>query len=463
MKPVVVLVGRPNVGKSTLFNALTRSRDALVADVPGLTRDRLYGNGRVGDRPYLVVDTGGITDDRSVLGALMSAQVRQAIAEADVVVLLVDGRAGPNSADRAIADDIRRLGKTAVLAVNKTEGIDSALAVAEFHDLASGQPVAISASHGDGVEELMRRVLGPLARVDEEPAAGDVPRIAVVGRPNVGKSTLVNAMLGEERVVVFDEPGTTRDSIYIPLERADRNYVLIDTAGVRRRGRIDDAIEKFTVVKTLQAIEAANVVLLVLDARQEVSEQDVSLAGHILEEGRSLVLAVNKWDGLDDSRRDWIKRELERKLPFLTFCPLHFISALHGTGVGALFPAIDRAYASARCTLPTPRLNRILQKAVQVTAPPMVHGRRIKLKFAHQGGKNPPLLVIHGNQTDAVPGYYVRYLSNSFREAFGLEGTPVRIEFVQGLNPYQGRKNRLTPRQFEKRQRLRRIARKKYG
>ena len=462
MKPIVVLVGRPNVGKSTLFNALTRSRDALVADVPGLTRDRIYGNGRVGDRPYLVVDTGGITDDRSALGELMSAQVHQAIAEADVVVLLVDGRAGPNAADRAIAGEIRRLGKTAVLAVNKTEGMEPGLAMAEFHDLAS-EPVAISASHGDGIDELMQRVLGPLAHVEDEPVTGDVPRIAVVGRPNVGKSTLVNAMLGEERVVVFDEPGTTRDSIYIPLERAERRYVLIDTAGVRRRGRIDDAIEKYTVVKTLQAIEAANVVLLVLDARQEVSEQDVSLAGHVLEEGRSLVLAVNKWDGLDESRRDWIKRELERKLPFLSFCPLHFISALHGAGVGALFPAIDRAYASARRVLPTPQLNRILQKAVQVTAPPMVHGRRIKLKFIHQGGKNPPLLVIHGNQTDSMPGYYVRYLSNVFRDALGLEGTPVRIEFVQGTNPYQGRKNRLTPRQFEKRQRLRRIARKKFG
>ena len=462
MKPIVVLVGRPNVGKSTLFNALTRSRDALVADVPGLTRDRIYGNGRVGDRPYLVVDTGGITDDRSMLGELMSAQVHQAIAEADVVVLLVDGRAGPNAADRAIAGEIRRLGKTAVLAVNKTEGMEPGLAMAEFHDLVS-EPVAISASHGDGIDELMQRVLGPLAHVEDEPVTGDVPRIAVVGRPNVGKSTLVNAMLGEERVVVFDEPGTTRDSIYIPLERAERRYVLIDTAGVRRRGRIDDAIEKYTVVKTLQAIEAANVVLLVLDARQEVSEQDVSLAGRVLEEGRSLVLAVNKWDGLDESRRDWIKRELERKLPFLSFCPLHFISALHGAGVGALFPAIDRAYASARRVLPTPQLNRILQKAVQVTAPPMVHGRRIKLKFIHQGGKNPPLLVIHGNQTESMPGYYIRYLSNVFRDALGLEGTPVRIEFVQGTNPYQGRKNRLTPRQFEKRQRLRRIARKKFG
>ncbi|MDA8362730.1 MAG: ribosome biogenesis GTPase Der [Gammaproteobacteria bacterium] len=463
MKPVVVLVGRPNVGKSTLFNALTRSRDALVADVPGLTRDRLYGNGLVGDRPYLVVDTGGISDDRSALGELMSVQVRQAITEADVVVLLVDGRAGPNAADRSIADEIRRLGKSAVLAVNKTEGMDPGLAVAEFHALAGGQPVAISASHGDGIDELMRRVLVPLPRVEEEHASGDVPRIAVVGRPNVGKSTLVNAMLGEERVVVYDEPGTTRDSIYIPLERAERRYVLIDTAGVRRRGRIDDAIEKYSVIKTLQAIEVANVVLLVLDARQEVSEQDVSLAGHVLEEGRSLVLAVNKWDGLDESRRDWIKRELERRLAFVAFCPPHFISALRGSGVGALFPAIDRAYASARRTIPTSRLNRILLKAVQVTAPPMVHGRRIKLKYVHQGGKNPPLLVIHGNQTEAMPGYYTRYLSNAFRQALGLEGTPVRIEFVQSENPYEGKRNRLTPRQFEKRQRLRRIARKKYG
>ncbi len=461
MKPVVVLVGRPNVGKSTLFNTLTRTRDALVADEPGLTRDRLYGNGRVGDRPYLVVDTGGITDDSSPLTSQMSAQARQAIAEADVVVMLVDGRAGPNSADRAIASEIRRLGKTAVLAVNKTEGMDPALAVAEFHDFGLNQPIAISASHGDAVDELMRRVLAPLARVEEEEPAHDVPRVAIAGRPNVGKSTLVNAMLGEERVVVFDQPGTTRDSIFIPLERADKRYVLIDTAGVRKRGRIDSAVETYTVIKTLQAIGVANVVVLVLDARQEVSDQDVSLAGYILDEGRSIVLAVNKWDGLEESRREWIKRELERKLSFLAFSPLHFISALHGSGVGSLFPAIDRAYASARQSFPTPRLNRILQNAVQVTAPPVVHGRRIKLKFAHQGGKNPPRIVIHGNQTKAVPDSYTRYLSNVFREALKLEGTPVRIEFVQGENPYEGKKNRLTPRQFEKRQRLRRIARKK--
>ena len=463
MKPVVVLVGRPNVGKSTLFNALTRSRDALVADVPGLTRDRLYGNGRIGDRPYLVVDTGGITEGGGTLGELMSAQTRQAVAEADVVVLLVDGRAGPNAADHAIAVQIRQIGKAVVLAVNKTEGMDPALATAEFHDLAGSEPVAISASHGDGLDALMHRVLGPLAMVEDEPAMADVPRIAVVGRPNVGKSTLVNAMLGEERVVVFDEPGTTRDSIRIPLERADRHYELIDTAGVRRRGRVNDVIEKYTVIKTLQAIEIANVVLLVLDATQEVSEQDVSLSGHILDEGRSLVLVINKWDGLDESRRDWIKRELERRLPFLGFCSPHFISALRGSGIGALFPAIDRAYESARRAFPTPRLNRILQKAVQVTAPPMVHGRRIRLKFVHQGGRNPPLFVIHGNQTAAMPSYYTRYLVNVFREELDLEGTPVRIEFVQGENPYRDRKNRLTPRQFEKRQRLRRITQKKNG
>ncbi len=463
MKPVVVLVGRPNVGKSTLFNTLTRTRDALVADEPGLTRDRLYGNGKVGDRPYLVVDTGGITDERNALNALMSVQARQALTEADVAILLVDGREGPNAADRAIADEIRQRGKISVLAVNKTEGLDAALAVTEFFDLGLGEPVAISASHGDGIEQLMQRVLTPLARVEEEAELQEVPRVAVAGRPNVGKSTLVNAMLGEERVVVFDEPGTTRDSIFVPLERGEKRYVLIDTAGVRRRGRIDAAVEKYTVIKTLQAIGVANVVVLVLDAHQEVSEQDVTLAGYILEEGRSLVLAVNKWDGLEESRRDWIKRELERKLPFLGFAPPHFISALRGTGVASLFPAIDRAYASARCSIPTPRLNRILQQAVQVTAPPIVRGRRIKLKFAHQGGKNPPRIVIHGNQTESVPDYYSRYLSNVFREALKLEGTPVRIEFVTGENPFQGKKNVLTRRQFEKRKRLRRIARKKYG
>ncbi|HEX9626648.1 MAG TPA: ribosome biogenesis GTPase Der [Acidiferrobacterales bacterium] len=459
MKPVVVVVGRPNVGKSTLFNALTRSRDALVADEPGVTRDRQYGQGAVGDRPYLVVDTGGLAAGGGMVGQVRG-QVEQAINEADALIFLVDGRAGPNALDREIADDLRRRGRAVTVAVNKTEGMEAAQAVADFHALGLGEPLAISAAHGQGLTPLMDRVLAPLARVPDEAVDDDVPRIAVAGRPNVGKSTLVNAMLGEERVVVADQPGTTRDSIHVPIERRGRNYVLIDTAGVRRRGRIEDAVEKISVVKSLQAIDAANVVILVLDARQEVSEQDVNLAGYILEQGRSLVLAVNKWDDLDAGQRDWIRREIERRLPFLAFAKTHYISARDGTGIGALFPAVDRAYVSARKALPTPRLNRILQDAVRATPPPMVRGRRIKLKFVHQGGRNPPRLIVHGNQVESVPDAYRRYLSNAFRQALKLEGTPVRIEFVQGENPYEGRRNTLTPRQQAKRKRLRRLQKK---
>lgn len=463
MKPVVVLVGRPNVGKSTLFNALTRRRDALVAELPGLTRDRQYGHGQLGDRPYFVVDTGGLVDHPDALEARMLAQSQQAINEADAIVFLVDGRAGPNAADREIAADLRRRGKSVILAVNKTEGMDSTAAIGDFFTLGLGDPIAISAAHGDGLAALMNRVLAPLPRVTEAPLDDEVPRIAVAGRPNVGKSTLVNALLGEERVVVADQPGTTRDSVRIPLERDGRSYVLIDTAGVRRRARIDEPVEKISVIKSLQAIDEANVVLLVLDAQQEISEQDLSLAGYILEQGRSLVVVVNKWDGMEASQRDWIKRELDRRLGFLAFAKSFFVSALKGSGIGALFPAIDRAYASARKTLSTPRLNRILQDALRSTPPPVVRGRRIKPKFAHQGGKNPPRIVIHGNQVEDTPDAYRRYLANSFLKACQLEGTPVRIEFVQSDNPYEGKRNTLTPRQQARRQRLRRIQKKRYG
>jgi GTP-binding protein len=463
MKPVVVLVGRPNVGKSTLFNALTRSRAAIVADQPGVTRDRQYGDGRVGDRPYLVVDTGGLTDASQGIAALMSAQTHQAIDEADAVVLVVDGRAGPTGDDREIAAQLRRLGKRLTLAVNKTEGQEAASAVAEFHALGLGEPLAVSSAHGSGLEALMARVLAPLPRVSAGEAPTDLPRIAVAGRPNVGKSTLVNALAGEERVVVADQPGTTRDSIRIPLTSAGRDSLLVDTAGVRRRARVEEGVEKTSVIKTLQAIGEANVAILVLDARQEVSDQDVDLAGYILEQGRSLVLAVNKWDGLDESRRDWIKRELERKLPFLTFAPPHFISALEGHGLGALFPAIDRAFASANVELPTAQLNRVLEKAVQATPPPIARGRRIKLKFAHQSGHNPPRVTIYGNQVAAVPDSYRRYLANTFSAAFKLEGTPVRIEFRQGENPFDTRrpKKKLTPRQAAVARRTRRIQKKR--
>ena len=464
MKPVVVLVGRPNVGKSTLFNALTRRRDAIVADQPGVTRDRQYGDGRVGDRPYLVVDTGGLTTETQGIAALMSLQTRQAMDEADAVVFVVDGRAGPSAADREIAQQLRRLGKRITLAVNKTEGLDAAVAVAEFHALGLGTPVAVSAAHGSGLDGLMAAVLAPLPRaLETEATPSDLPRIAVAGRPNVGKSTLVNTLLGEERVVVADQPGTTRDSVRIPLHHGGRDYLLIDTAGVRRRARVEEGVEKYSVIKTLQAIGEANVVILVLDARQEVSEQDMDLAGYILDEGRSLVLAVNKWDGLEESQRDWIKREIDRRLSFLTFAPPHFISALQGSGIAALFPAIDRAFASANIDLPTAHLNRVLEKALQATPPPIARGRRIKLKFAHQSGHNPPKVTIYGNQVASVPESYRRYLGNTFRNAFHLEGTPVRIDFAQGENPFEKKKPRrkLTLRQSAVARRERRISKKR--
>jgi GTP-binding protein len=437
MKSVIVLVGRPNVGKSTLFNRLTRSRDALVADAPGLTRDRLYGLGRADGRSFLVVDTGGIDQEREALRGLMSTQTQRAIDEADAVVFLTDGRSGLCAPDRAIADDLRRIGKPVTVAVNKAEGMQPELVCAEFHALGLGEPVAISAEHGQGVGKLMQLILGCVPEPAEEAEEGEeeTPRIAIAGRPNVGKSTLVNAMLGEERVVVFDRPGTTRDSIRVPLERDGRRYVLIDTAGVRRRARIDDVLEKFSVVK------------LVLDARAGVSAQDASLAGFIVETGKSLVLAVNKWDGLDPSQRTWVRQQLERRLPFLRFVKPHFISALHGSGVGGLFPAIDQAYASAMRELGTSKLNRILQKAIEATPPPMGRGgRRIKLKFAHQVGKNPPAVLIHGNQVEHLPEAYRRYLVNAFRRAYHLEGTPVRLELKSGPNPYEGRPQRATRR-----------------
>lgn len=463
MKPVVVLVGRPNVGKSTLFNALTRSRDAIVADAPGLTRDRQYGDGRLGGRQYIVVDTGGIISETDEVKILAQSQTRQAMTEADIIILITDGRAGLTAGDQEIARDLRRLSIPVVLAVNKAEGRDPDVVAAEFHALGLGAPIAISAAHGQGVTSLVERALSSFPIAAEEEPESEVPRIAIAGRPNVGKSTLVNALLGEERVVVYDRPGTTRDSIRVPLEREGKKYILIDTAGVRRRSRIDDMLEKYSVVKTLQAIDEANVVILVLDAQQDVSEQDASLAGHILDEGRSLVLAVNKWDGLDESARAWVKREVERKLPFLSFSKPHFISALQKINLNALFPAIDRAYASARKVFPTPVLNRALARAIEATPPPVVRGRRIKPKFAHQGGRNPPLVVIHGNMVEETPDAYRRYLENVFRKTFKLEGTPVRIEFKQGENPFKEKRNVLTPRQAEKRRRLRRIRAKTKG
>ncbi len=465
MLPVIALVGRPNVGKSTLFNRITRTRDALVADFPGLTRDRQYGDGKLGDRPYIVIDTGGLTGDSDDLEGLMARQAWQAVTEADLVLFMVDARDGLTALDETVAGALRRTGKATILVANKTDGIDAPAALAEFHALGLGDPVPIAASHGRGVAALMDLAmtrLPPAAAIADDAAAdGDSIRVAVVGRPNVGKSTLINRMLGEERVLVFDMPGTTRDSIFIPLRRDEVDYTLIDTAGVRRRARVHETIEKFSVIKTLQAVDAAHVVILVLDAQQQISEQDASLAGYITEKGRALIVAVNKWDGLDGHARDRIRDQLERRLPFLDFATTTFISAKHGTGVGELFPQIRQAYASATRELATPELTRILERAVQEHQPPLVHGRRIKLRYAHQGGRNPPVIVIHGNQTEAVPAAYRRYLVNSFRAAMQLSGTPIRIEFRTGANPYEGRRNRLTPRQVKRKVRLKKHVGKK--
>lgn len=447
MKPVVTLIGRPNVGKSTLFNRLTRSRAAIVADQPGITRDRQYGDGLIGGKSYYVVDTGGIAEglharSNDALRTLMLAQVRQALVEADAVIFLVDAREGVHPVDRDIANDLRKLGKPATLAVNKAEGMDPAIAASEFHALGLGTPYSISSAHGEGVEELMEHVLAPLPQAPDVEPASDVPRVAVIGRPNAGKSTLVNALLGEERVMVSDQPGTTRDSIEVPLERAGKSYRLIDTAGVRRRGKVEEAVEKFSAIKTLQALDQANVVILVLDAQVGIGEQDATLAGYALKRGRAMIVALNKWDALDNSAHEWVKREFERKLSFLDFAPTHHISALKGTGVGRLFASIDQAFAAANRELPTPRLNRVLEAAVTSTPPPVSRGRRIRLKFAHQGGRNPPVIVVHGNQVRSLSASYRRYLAHAFRTAFDLAGTPIVIQCREGKNPFEGRSSR---------------------
>jgi len=450
MLPTVVLVGRPNVGKSTLFNRLTKTRAALVHDQPGLTRDRHYGHGKVGDKPYLVVDTGGFEPvaDTGIL-AEMARQTLQAVDEGDVIIFLVDGRLGVTPQDKIIADRLRRTGRPVFLAVNKTEGMASGTAVAEFHELALGAPIAVSGAHGEGVRELMELALEGFDAGEEGGAREDHPKIAIVGRPNVGKSTLVNTLVGEERVIAFDQPGTTRDSIHVDFERAGRKYTLIDTAGVRRKGRVIEAVEKFSVIKTLQAIEDANVAVLVLDATQDIADQDAHLAGFILEAGRALVVAINKWDGTDDYRREQVKRELARKLDFLTFAKFHYISALKGSGVGNLLKSIDEAYRAAMAKLPTPKLTQVLHDAVAKQAPPRSGNFRPKPKYAHQGGMNPPIIVVHGNHLEGIGNAYKRYLENVFREVFNLQGTPLRVEFKGGANPFEERKPKsLTPRQI---------------
>jgi GTP-binding protein len=457
MVPVIALVGRPNVGKSTLFNRLTRSRDALVADLSGLTRDRKYGEGRVGEQDFIVVDTGGISGDEDGIDSLMAKQSLLAIEEADIVLFLVDGRAGLNPADEMIADHLRRAEKSCYLVVNKTDGLDPDVAVSDFFGLGFGQPLPIAASQNRGVTLLIEEVLSELPPQEQDELPEEFKhstKIAVVGRPNVGKSTLVNRMLGEDRVVVYDEAGTTRDSIYIPYERDGETYTLIDTAGVRRRKNITEAVEKFSIIKTLQAIEDANVVVCVIDARQGVTDQDLHMLGFVLDAGRSLVVALNKWDGMTEEQKLKVKEQIQRRLEFVDFARFHFISALHGSGVGEMYRSVDEAYASAMAKWPTNRLTRLLEDVVSEHQPPMVNGRRIKMRYAHQGGSNPPIIVVHGNQLDNLPASYKRYLQNKFRQVLGIRGTPVRFEFRMGDNPFEGRKNQLTARQLAKKQRF---------
>jgi GTP-binding protein len=460
MLPVIALIGRPNVGKSTLFNRLTRSRDALVADYPGLTRDRKYGFGKLGPIPYLVIDTGGVAGGEEGIEEIMVDQTIVALQEADIAVIMVDGRSGLTAADEHVAELARKHARKTWLAVNKSEGLDEAIANGEFHALGMGEPIAISAAHGDRIGALMDEMLSSFVveeaeeEVDEDSDEDREVRIAVVGRPNVGKSTLINRMLGEERLVVFDQPGTTRDSVAVPFERNDRKYVLIDTAGIRRKARVHEAIEKFSIVKALQAIEQAEVVISVLDAHEGVTEQDVSLLGLVMERGRALVVVTNKWDGMQADERKKVRDDLERRLPFLDFAERITISALHGTAVGDLLPAVERAYKAAMKNMSTTELTHELEAAVMAHSPPLVRGRRIKLRYAHQGGRNPPVIVIHGNQTERVPEAYRRYLINRFRKAFKLKGTPVRLTFKKGKNPFEGRRNVLTPRQERKRKRL---------
>lgn len=461
MIPVIAIVGRPNVGKSTLFNRLTHTRNALVSDFPGMTRDRQYAEANVDDHRFILIDTGGITAEENEIDKLTTQQAEQAIAEANAVLFIVDGRAGLMPGDQQIAVKLRTLGKKVFLAVNKTEGIDDDVAGLEFYALGFGTPYTISAAHGEGTTELVQAVFAEDISEPEilEESANTI-KFALIGRPNVGKSTLTNRMLGEERVIVFDQPGTTRDSISIPLERHGKKYTLIDTAGIRRRGKIFEATEKFSVVKTLQAIEASNVVLFLFDAREGVTDQDLRLLGFVLETGKALVLAVNKWDGMDQDEKDKTKATIDRKLTFVNFARLHFISALHGTGVGNLFDSINEAYQSANKKLSTSKLTKILLEAINTHTPPLVHGRRIKMRYAHAGGHNPPIIVIHGNQVESLPEAYRRYLANTFQAKLKLVGTPVRIDVKTSENPFRHKKNVLTESQIRKKRRVIRFNKK---
>ena len=441
MKPVIAIVGRPNVGKSTLFNRLTKSRDAIVADFAGLTRDRHYGQGRLGQREYIVIDTGGFEPTAEAgIYKEMAKQTRQAVAEADVVLFIVDARAGLSAQDHDIADYLRRLGKACLLVANKAEGMREGAQLAEFYELGLGEVIAVSAAHGQGVRSMLEAALDALGLPepgDEADAIDEnLVRLAVAGRPNVGKSTLINTWLGEERLVAFDLPGTTRDAISVPFERGGQRFELIDTAGLRRKGKVFEAVEKFSVVKTLQAIESANVVLLLLDATQGVTDQDAHIAGFILDAGRAVVLAVNKWDAVDAYQRELLQRSIESRLAFLKFAELHFISATKRQGLGPLWSSIGRAHKAALRKMPTPQLTRLLQEAVQFQQPKRSGMYRPKLRYAHQGGMNPPVVVVHGNSLEGVTASYKRYLEGRFRKAFDLTGTPLRIEMKSARNPY---------------------------
>jgi GTP-binding protein len=482
MVPVIALVGRPNVGKSTLFNRLTKSRDALVAEIAGLTRDRKYGEGKVGSRPFIVIDTGGISGQEEGIDEAMASQSFQAMNEADIVFFMVDANAGITSGDRMIADYLRRNNKEAYLVANKIDGRNPDLVLGEFYELGMGEPLAIAAAHNRGVSTLIDYVLDELPEEQEKKAAElaaaqnreleyvyeedddntsaevqhealDVKgiKIAVVGRPNVGKSTLVNRFLGEDRVVVYDQAGTTRDSVYIPYERHGQDYTLIDTAGVRRRKNIHEAAEKFSIIKTLQAIQDCHVCILVLDARDGIVEQDLHMLSFVLNSGRALVIAINKWDGMDAYDKQRVKDEIDRRFDFLTFAEMHFISALHGTGVGHLYDSVDHAYRSAMAKWQTNMLTRIMEDAVASHQPPLIRGRRPKPRYAHQGGSNPPRIIVHGNMVEDLPEDYKRYLANTFRRVLDIQGTPIRFEFRQGDNPFSDKSKEIKHRSKNRR------------
>ncbi|MBT6277634.1 MAG: ribosome biogenesis GTPase Der, partial [Chromatiales bacterium] len=452
------IVGAPNVGKSTLFNRLTASRAALVGDEPGVTRDRQYGIGHCDEHRFILIDTGGVSEERQAMARAIRHQAEVAMEEADALIFLLDGRAGPSATELALATRLRRRANDVYIVINKTEGLKPEVATADFHALGLGTPIPISAAHGQGVRQLLGRILESIPAKDENAdgpeVEGEGVRVAIIGRPNVGKSTLVNRLLGEERVVAHDAPGTTRDSIRVPFKRDNRDYVLIDTAGVRRRSRVDDKIEKWSAIKTLQSIEAANVAILLLDGSEGATDQDVTLLQQIERAGRALVVAVNKWDGLSPDQRTKCKRDLDLKLGFVDYANTHFISALHGSGVGNVFDSVATAWQNASANLATPKLNRLLADALERHPPPLVRGRRVKLRYVHQGGMNPPRIIIHGNQTEAITEPYRRYLVRFFRDNLKLKGTPVSVELRTGENPFKGRRNTLTPRQQKQRKRL---------